>query len=317
MGFIAKDWDIFVTEKGRKGTTSYDLIAFNPITEMAYEDVVDKSMLRGVDSQGNTYKMHEISRDTFNILENKLLTKYSLYEGFVEFEINAKKEKLVIRKANLVPASLVKKGINGELSYDELDKIVSVDVEEGDYYNYNAFMEGISRFLRGEVSKDYYRAWTILVCWALNSNKFRPYSKKWKIYESLAWDFDGHSFDEWEDKKEAECNEMIAGLKYQNHLLENVNKSKVPPFYNKNKTIVYVNFAFCNQSNVFYRVCIANEKEEVFKIALIANCLLLPNINYTFIDEDEMLDLTNKYYEYYFDPNINEYDYIGSLPFRK
>ena len=99
-------------------------------------------------------------------------------------------------------------------------------------------------------------------------------------------------------------------------MLQNINRAKTPAFYNKNKTVVYACFAFCNQYNTFSRVCIANEKEKVFKIALVANCSFLPSVNYTFIDEDEMLDLANKYYEYYFVPTINEYDYIASLPFK-
>ena len=315
MSFIAKEWDIFVTKNGGRYSKSYDLVAFNPITETAYTDVVDESMLTGIDSKGNEYKMLEISRDTFNIIEDKMLNKYSLYDGFVCHEFNAKQTNVEEKEA-IVPASLVKKGINGELSYEELDKIVSVTLEKGDYYNYDAFMEGILRFLRGEVSKNYYKAWTILVSWALSANKLKAYSKKWKIYDSLSWSFDGHSFDAFEEEKEVECNGMIATLKYQNHLLQNINRAKTPAFYNKNKTVVYACFAFCNQYNKFSRVCIANEKEKVFKIALVANCSFLPSVNYTFIDEDEMLDLTNKYYEYYFVPTINEYDYIASLPFK-
>ncbi len=318
MSFIAKEWDIFVTKNGGRYSKSYDLVAFNPITETAYIDVVDESMLTGIDSKGNEYKMLEISRDTFNIIEDKMLNKYSLYDGFVYHEFNAKQTNVEEKEA-IVPASLVKKGINGELSYEELDKIVSVDVEEGDYYNYNAFMEGILRFLRGEVSKNYYKAWTILVSWALSANKLKLYSKKWKIYDSLAYDFDGHSFNNFNnlEEKEIECNDMIATIKYKNHLLENVNKSKVPPFYNENKTIVYVNFAFCNQSNVFHRVCIANEDAKTFKLALVTNCNFLPNVNYTFIDEDEALNLSNTYYEYTFDLSINEHEYIASLPFKE
>lgn len=317
MSFIAKDWDIFVTKIGGKNSIKYELVAFNPTTEMAYEGVVDKSMLTGVDSNGNEYKMLEVSSDTFNMIENKLLNKYSINCGFINCIIKDKGETDIKEKENLIPACLVKKGINGELSYEELDKIVSVDLEEDDYYNYNAFMEGISRFLRGEVSRDYYVSWLILVSWALSANKLKPYSKRWKIYDKLAWDFDGHSFSDLEEEKESECNNMIATLKYQNHLLQNANKAEAPPFYNKNKTIVYVNFAFCNQSNYFYRFCIANEKEKVFKISIVANCVFLPNVNYTFINEDEMLDLTNKYYEYNFVPTINEYDYITSLPFKE
>lgn len=317
MGFIAKDWDIFVTKNGRKYSTSYDLVAFNHITDTAYEDVIDETMLTGVDSKGNEYKMFEISRETFNIIRDKLLNKYSLYGEFVEYEINYKEEKFIKQKENLVPASLVKKGINGELSHAELDKIVGVDLEECDYYNYDAFMKGISKFLSGEVSKIYYKSWIILILWALNANKFKPYSKRWKIYDYLADYFDGHAFDDLEEEKEIECNNMISMLKYQNHLLQNVNKSVVPPFYNENETVVYVNFAFCNQRNEFYHICIANEKEKTFKMSLVANCKFLPNVNYTYVDEEEMLSLSNKYYDYNFDFSINENEYIELLPFKE
>ena len=78
MSFIAKEWDIFVTKNGGRYSKSYDLVAFNPITETAYTDVVDESMLTGIDSKGNEYKMLEISRDTFNIIEDKMLNKQTL-----------------------------------------------------------------------------------------------------------------------------------------------------------------------------------------------------------------------------------------------
>ena len=317
MSFIAKEWDIFVTKNGGVNSTSYKLLAFNSISEEAYEDVVDKSMLTGVDSKGNEYKMLEVSRDAFNMIESKLYQKYSLESEFIDWVVNYQEEPKIKKTENLVPASLVKKGINGDLSYEELREIVSVDLEEDDYYNYEAFIKGILRFLRGEISENYYTSWVILCSWALSANKFKPNSKKQKIYDSLAWSFDGHSFDDFNDLKEKECNDMIAIIKYKNHLLQNVNKTIVPPFYNENKTIVYVNFAFGNHHNEFYNVCIANEKENVFKMALVANPVFLPNVNYTFVGEDEMLNLTNDYFEYYFDPTINEYDYIGVLPFRK
>ena len=109
MEFIAKDWDIFVTKNGGKNSTKYDLVAFNSTTETACEDVVDKSKLTGIDSTGNEYKMLEVGRDMFNMIENKLLNKYSLESGFVNCVLETKKERVVEEKEDLVPANLVKK----------------------------------------------------------------------------------------------------------------------------------------------------------------------------------------------------------------
>lgn len=316
MGFKAKDWDFICTEYDGG---VYDMMIYNPTTKELYvEEDIEEEYISGVDSYGNPYTAAKISGETFDIIQKKMMRDGGAHMGFFidwdDDEDFAPKLSPTGNKEK-VPADLVRKGIRGELSPSELDKIVQVELERADYYDFDAFINMIHRFMRGEVSEGYYHDWVILVAWAMGANKCRENSKRYLLYQSISDCFDGDAFTEFEDGKEHECLEMIAFLKHYNHQLQNIQKSTEPPFYNEDGTAVYVCFEYCNQENVFYRLCVANEKTESFKITYIANPFYFEHINYTFVSGDDFDDLAGTYYEYFHDISIDIHDYIGERPF--
>ncbi len=256
------------------------------------------------------------SESLFDILFKKLFKSGGYTEGFFdeweEDENDASSNKSKEKKA---PKEIVFKGIRGELSEDALDKIVQVSLEKADYYDFDAFISVIHKFLRGEISKNYYKHWLILVSWAMSSHKFKENSKRYLLYNSISYGFDGHSFDDCEDEKEYECYDMIASLKYDNHLLQNTRKSIVPPFYNKDGTAVFICFDYCNYYNEYRKICVVNEQDKTFKIDNITNPFYYEHINYTFVDEDEFGDLPNRYYEYFHDKTIDIREFVGERPY--
>ncbi len=311
MEFKAQDWDFICTQCNQEGI--YDIMIYNPLTkELYFEEDVGEEYCSGVDSYGNPYSSAKISRELFEIIFNKLFRRGGYTEGFFsEWEDDEIDISLNKPKAKKVPKEIVCKGIRGELSEEALDKIVQVKLEKADYYDFDAFISVIHRFLRGEISRKYYKDWLILVSWAMASHKFKEKSKRYLLYNEISYGFDGHSFDDYEEEKEYECYSMIASLKYDNHQLQNTRKSVVPPFYNEDGTAVFVFFDYCNYYNEYHKICVVNEQDKTFKIDNVTNPFYYEHINYTFVDEDEFDELSNRYYKYFHDKALDIHKYIG------
>jgi len=312
MGFSAAEWDFICTECNKKGV--YDLMIYNPLRkELFFEEGIDEKYISGVDSYGKPYTAAKVGRKTFDILFNKLFADGGHSVGF--FEYGNECETSHRNKGNKISKETVFKAIKGELSGEELDEIIAnVDLEEADYYDFNALMTVIEKFLHDEISKNYYRTWTIVVSMALAANPFKANSKKQLLYENMSDCFDGHSFGCFEKEKEIECHEMIAFLKHYNHSLQHIRKSNEPPFYNEKEVAVYVCFDYCNHHNVYYKLCVADAKKKVFRIFTVANPFYLKNINYTFVNRDDFEELKSTYYEFYHDRSMDVQRFIVELP---
>ncbi len=309
MKFKAGDWEFICTKCKKEGV--YDMIIYNPFTRELFNERVDAEYISGVDSYGEPYSAKEIKRETFDIIARKLFMDGGESIGFFDEWDDEELEE----PCEVIPKETVLRAVRGELTEDELDKIVQVDIERGDYYDFDAFMNVIHRFKRGEITRDYYRDWVILVAWALNSNDFRENSKKEILYNDLSNSFDGHAFDDLNEEKERECNEMIARLKHYNHQRKNIGRSYPPTFSNEDKVAVYICFDFCNHENEHYKLCVADAKNHVFRITTIANPFYLENVNYTFTDNDVFEYLTSEYYDFYHDKNMDIHKYIKELPY--
>ena len=83
------------------------------------------------------------------------------------------------------------KGVNGELTYDELRSICQTEVPKGNYYNYEKIRSVLLRKLNGELDDKYFHTWLIVVAWALYQEE----------YKYISWAFDGFSFQDTFDKK--------------------------------------------------------------------------------------------------------------------
>ena len=315
MDFKTRDWDFICTECNQEGI--YDLIIYNPLTkELYFEADIEAKYISGVDSYGNSYSAAKISRELFDIIFNKLFKHGGYTEGFFcEWENDEFDSSQNHAKTKRVPKEIVFKGIRGELSPEELDKIVQVDLEKADYYDFDSFISMIHKFLRGEISREHYRHWVIVVSWALSSHKFKENSKKYLLYNAMSYGFDGHSFDDLKDEKEHECYEVIASLKHDNHLLKHTRKSVAPPFYNEDGSAIYIHFDYCNHYNEYHKICVVDEQNKTFKIDNIVNPFYYEHINYNFVDEDEFDDLSSKYYGYFHDKSIDIHEYIGERPY--
>lgn len=309
LRFNAKGHDFICAKLKEKDL--YALMVYNPTRKWLYqEERIHKDYLSGVDSFGNPYAAVEVSRKTFDVIFNKLFKDYGAREGFFYHVVDEEKE-----EEKKIEKELVLKGIRGNLSADELGEIVQKPMEQADYYDYEAFTSMIYKFMRGEVDTEYYRDWTILVSWALNNHDLQKDCEKSILYEELSWAFDGHSFDEFRKEKDVQCRGMLAGVKYTNHLIKNLSKKKKPLFYNDGKVVVYCRFDFCNSSNTFYKLCVVDRSKKVFAIKSVVNVDYLENINYTFLDADEFDELTNEYYEYFLDKDMDVSKYIREREF--
>ena len=54
------------------------------------------------------------------------------------------------------------KGVNGELTYDELRSICQTEVPKGNYYNYEKIHSVLLRKLNGELTDEYFSTWLIV-----------------------------------------------------------------------------------------------------------------------------------------------------------
>ena len=214
------------------------------------------------------------------------------------------------KKEKKLPRETVWAALRGELSEEELAAVVQKPVAQEDYYDFDMLLAGIHRFMAGEVSREYYRDWVILVAWALGANPFEENSKRALLYEELSYAFDGHSFRDMEEEREAECREMIAALKWFNHRRMHLRKSNLPPFCNEEGVAVYVHFSHCNRNNAFYNVCVVDTAKKCFHLGQVVNPDYREDVNYAFVNAGEFEDLSNTYYEFFHDRSMDLCHYL-------
>ena len=306
--FRAEDWDFIYTKTG-EGT--YDLMIYNPVRKELYlEEDVGEELLRGVDSFGKPYAAVELSNGSFYEFFD-MLERWGEQGGYCGcfFEEDTTEE-TSRKKEKKIPRETVWAALRGELSAEELDAVVQKPMVQDDYYDFDMLLAGIHRFMAGEISREYYRGWVILVVWALSANPFDDNSKRGLLYEELADSFDGHSFDNMEDERDMEGREMIAYLKCFNHKRMHLRKSELPPFCNDEDVAVYVNFSHCNQHNAFYNVCVVDMVKKRFHLGQVVNPDYREDVNYTFVNAGEFEDLSGIYYEFFHDRSVDLCHYL-------
>ena len=308
MIFSADEWE-FLYKKGSGG--KYSMIIYNPETREMFDDWVDEEYLSGVDSYGKPYTAVEIGGKTFDIIYRKLFRDGGAMYGFFDDDDDA--EGGQTRK--MIPRDTVIRGIRGELPYGEINEIFEGEISPYDYYDFDTFMSMIHKFLRGEITREYYLGWMVLVAWALNAaSGLECRRDKERLYYDLSDCFDAHSFDSLTDEREKECNELIAYLKFYDHQLRNVHRADNIPFYNRGSVAVYICFDYCNYNNMYYSLCVADKRRRVFRVTTVVNPFFLESVNYTFVSRDDFEDLTGDYYDFYHDPTLDIHKYITELP---
>ena len=317
MKFKAKEWEFIYTDGAEEG--AFELMIYNPEEkELFWEEDVGKECLSGTDSEGEAYSAVYLKRATFDVIYRKLFRENGCASGFFDTWDAEDGENAPRKKGTRISADTVRAALCGECSEAELGALLrrfydqNDRFEKGDYFDLPALLSMIRRYLRGDVSKKYYRDWTLVACFALGAHPYREGSGRGRLYERAADTFDGHA---WDVEKE-DCLKVIALLKYYGHLLHHVRKGTPPPFYSEEGVAVYVCFDHCNHYNEFCRVCVADTKNERFRMAYVANPSYLEEVNYTFADEDEFEELTSEYYGFFHDPSLDIGKYIASFPLR-
>lgn len=312
MKFRASDWDFICTK--RKKDELYDMMIYNPAKKELYlGEVVGEEHVNGTDSYGNPYAAAVVSRATFDAIFEKFYKHKGCGSGF--FSHTDEGFTYDPDKRDSIDKDTVIRAIKGELTEEELGKVVQMKPQSANYYDFDSFISVIQRFKRGEISKRYFIDWAIVVAWALGSNNFQENSPREVLYEEMSECFDGFSFLDYDEEKERECNDLLAHVKYFDHRLKNIAKCEMPPFYTDESMAVYVSFDYCNHHNEHCKVCVADEENEVFRITYAANLFYLENVNYNFVDEDEFDELKSEYYEFYHDKYMDISKYIVELPY--
>jgi hypothetical protein len=145
----------------------------------------------------------------------------------------------------------VQKGLHGVLTKSELDKIVGQSYPEREHYDFECLLNGIHRYLNGEISPAYYRKWCALWACLLDENVRatglidEEYSeKRVNMYAYVAGRLDWESraagrsaapnTRRWLDVKD-----LIADLKWCNYRITNAKNYTREPFDNGG-ILVYV-----------------------------------------------------------------------------
>jgi hypothetical protein len=172
------------------------------------------------------------------------------------------------------------KGVNGELSYEELNSICQTDVPKGDYYDYEKIRAVLLRKLNGEIDDKYFRTWLIVVCWALSQKKYRY----------ISWAFDGFSFEDTFDKKKVL--EIMANLKDYDYKMRH--KSFLKQHKAEKLQVIYLRVEYCNwaEDSVVYKAYFVDYKNKRFDLRFIDDAFFEFNQNlvYCFINEKDPWD---------------------------
>ena len=183
------------------------------------------------------------------------------------------------------------KGVNGELTYDELRIICQTEVPKGNYYNYEKIHSVLLRKLNGELTDEYFSTWLIVVAWALHQEE----------YKYISWAFDGFSFRDTFDKKLVL--EIMANLKdydYKIHYKDFIEQHKKDGL-----KVVYLRFEHCNwtDDSGIYKAYFVDYKNKRFDIRFVDDAFFeyKQNVLYCFINEADPWDDTD-------DKDVDRYD---------
>ena len=307
--YKASEWEIFYS---KNDDNFCDFLAYNTFSEEFYHmENIDISSIYYTDTEGNENKPILVSDD---ILSRILSTNED--STFVGLPWEYDNEPQRKRSKELIPKEVVHSAIKCEIPFEQIGEIrcSGLDMEYDDYFDFDAYIDIIHRFMKNQIKTQYYIDWAVVCMQSLYSNNFKPFSSLAKIYDILADMFDGHAFLGYDKGEKASfCREMIAYLKYYNHRIQNIKSNKKIPFYNENKILIYTVFDHCNQDNEFYRFCVVDQKNKRFKIGYVVNPNFLEEINYTLSSHRDFDSFTSQYYHYVEDEAIDFSKYVGRV----
>jgi len=167
------------------------------------------------------------------------------------------------------------KAVYGELPFDELNSIREAEIPKGDYYNYEKIRAVLLRKLKGEITNEYFLAWTTIVAWALNNEK----------YYDISWAFDGYSFQL--DVNNKFILEMMAHLKDLDYKLRHSNY--IEEHRRSELKVIYLRFEHCNwtANSAVYKAYFVDYKNRRFDIRFVDDAFFTYNddLLYCYIPE--------------------------------
>ena len=193
------------------------------------------------------------------------------------------------------------KGVNGELSYEELCSICQKEVPRGNYYSYEKIRAVLLRKLNGELTDEYFQTWLIVASWALNDGK----------HQDIFWTFDGCAFKQTFDRK---CVlELMSRLKDYDYKLRH--KKYIEQHKKDKLKVVYLRFEHCNwtEDSAVYKAFFVDYANKRFDVRFIDDAFFEFNdgILYSSIaedsDDEEMLmaDFFDETEDWIYDHSLN------------
>ena len=192
------------------------------------------------------------------------------------------------KNANEETVQAVIKAIRGDVSFDELEEVLNeIRLPKGEFYNYNGIRNVLKRKLNGEIEDAFFRNWLILLCRALNDDK----------YDFISNYFDACSFyDEYDNK---DVLRIKATLKDFNYKL--IHKDFITHHKREKLKVIYLRFLHYNIStdSRIYKAYYVDYKSKRFDVRIVDDDL------FDYSDDVMYCDIWSKYFD-------EDGDYIDS-----
>ena len=249
-------------------------------------------------------KIFEVSQEFFQQLFDVVGTQfggsyYTLEKTYSQRLAESRRRAAEEKKKPVVGHETIKKAIRCELSQQELHDILSYDYryEKGDYGDFSVIYDKIHATMEGALSVDYFTSWCVLLMRCFFDAMDTRSRKLQDVYNEIGDCFDGAAFMAShisEQKKCRELRELIAFLKYHEHLAANI-RSKSAEKFQTAGVVTYVSFAFSVQDGerLLYHVCVVDEIEKKVNYMFAADLDFDERINYTLLSEAEFGELSS------------------------
>ena len=211
-----------------------------------------------------------------------------------------------------IPKTVVHAALKQELDGEKIKAMAEFangEYEGDDYYDYGVLSRGFARYFNGEIDGDYFAKWCAVCAFCFKhmrgiegSKLLGAYSELGELFKKISLflpNRDTKEFEEW--KKE-----IKARLRSANYKIESA-KAEENSLFTTNGVVTYVSFGYYTDFEKEMRwVCVADYEKKTM------NCFYAPafsyddEINYTFLDEADMIRKIQYYQEFSYDGTMRE-----------
>ena len=183
----------------------------------------------------------------------------------------------------LIDKNIVWKGLNLELTKQELCEIFQSEYEKDNYYNFDLILDTFLKAYHKKIDFDYFLDWCILVSNVLYYTNHKSIKIK-NLLSKISEFIDGVSFSEYYNQKELLYS--MATLKDYNHKIDNLINKKNLPFTSQNiERILCFDHYNMTKESIVYRLLIVDNTKKEFDLKYIDDndFEYKIDINYTFV----------------------------------